>query len=157
MRRRCRDRRPIVSGLPGEARSKEVWKVEEEKMAWEIRVTLQDRPGTLAGMSEALGKAGVNIETLASFGAGGQFSVRAVVDDAELARKALDEAGITPEAVKEALLVTLDDRPGALGAFARKLADAGINIESSYVAGDEAGTKRLVFTVDDLEKAKGLL
>lgn len=126
-------------------------------MAWEIRVTLEDRPGTLAGMSEALGKAGVNIETLAAFTAGGQFGVRALVEDGDLARKALDEAGITVEAVKEPVLVALDDRPGALGAFARKLADAGVNIESSYVAGDEDGKKRLIFTVDNLEKARSLL
>ena len=126
-------------------------------MAWEIRVTLQDRPGSLAGMSDALGKAGVNIETLAAFTAGGQFGVRVVVEDADLARKTLDEAGIAVEAVKEPFLVSLDDRPGVLAAFARKLADAGINIESSYVAGDEDGKKRLVITVDDREKARSLL
>jgi hypothetical protein len=126
-------------------------------MAREISVTLQDRPGTLAGLSEVLGRVGVNIQTFAALAAAGQFSVRVLVEDADTARKALETEGITVEAVKEPLLISLDDIPGALGAFARRVADAGINIESSYVLGDENGKKRLVFTVDDPGKARGLL
>lgn len=126
-------------------------------MAWELSVTVEDRPGTLAGLSESLGRAGVNIETLAAFVAGGQFVVRVLVEDAEVARKALEGEGMTVEAVKEPLVVSLDHAPGALGTFARRVAEAGINIESSYVLGDEDGKKRLVFTVDDPERARGLL
>jgi hypothetical protein len=126
-------------------------------MAWELSVTVEDRPGTLAGLSEALGRAGVNIETLAAFVAGGQFVVRVLVEDAEVARKALEGEGMTVEAVKEPLVVSLDHAPGALGALARRVSEAGINIESSYVLGDEDGKKRLVFTVDDPERARGLL
>lgn len=126
-------------------------------MTWELSLTLQDRPGQLAGMSEILGRAGVNIQTLAALATGGQFCVRVLVEDADTARKALEEEGITVEAVKEPLLVSLDDTPGALGACARRVADAGVNIESSYVLGDEDGRKRLVFTVDDPEKARSLL
>lgn len=126
-------------------------------MTWELSVTLQDRPGQLAGMSEILGRAGVNIQTLAALATGGQFCVRVLVEDADTARKALEEEGITVEAVKEPLLVSLYDTPGALGACARRVADAGVNIESSYVLGDEDGRKRLVFTVDDPEKARSLL
>jgi len=126
-------------------------------MAWEIRVTVEDRPGTLAGISEALAKAGVNIRTLAAFAAGGQFPVRVLVEEADSARKALEEAGISVEEVKQPFVVSVEDRPGALAAFARKLADAGVNVESSYVLGDDNGKKRLVITVDDPEKAKDLL
>jgi hypothetical protein len=126
-------------------------------MAWELSLTLDDRPGTLAGLSETLGRAGVNIETLAAFTAGGQFAVRVLVEDTEAARNALEDEGMKVEATKEPLVASLDDAPGALGALARRMAEAGINIESSYVLGDEDGKKRLVFTVDDPERARGLL
>ena len=126
-------------------------------MAWEIRVTVEDRPGTLAGISEALAQAGVNIRALAALAAGGQFPVRVLVEEADSARKALEEAGIPVEGVKEPFVVSVDDHPGALATFARKLADAGINIESSYVLGDDNGKKRLVVTVDEPEKARDLL
>ena len=33
----------------------------------DLTIYLEDRPGTLADMSEALGKAGINIEGLAGF------------------------------------------------------------------------------------------
>jgi hypothetical protein len=126
-------------------------------MAWELSITLEDRPGTLAGLSEVLGRAGVNIETVAAFVAGGQFGVRVLVDDAEVARKALEGEGMTVDAIKDPLVVSLDHAPGALGVLARRVANAGINIESSYVLGDENGKKRLVLTVDDPERARSLL
>ena len=126
-------------------------------MAWEIRVTVDDSPGTLAGISEALAKAGVNIQTIAALAAGGQFPVRVLVEEGDMARKALEEAGILVDGVKEPFIVSVEDRPGALAAFACKLADAGINIESSYVLGDDDGRKRLVVTVDHPEEARALL
>ncbi len=45
------------------------------------------------------------------------------------------------------------DRPGYLAEITKKLSDAGINVEVGYVATDT----RLVFVVDDPERARGLL
>ena len=54
----------------------------------------------------------------------------------------------------EALLVARgEDRPGYLAEIAKKLSDAGINVEVGYVASDT----RLVFVVDDPDRARGLL
>ena len=44
-------------------------------MAKDLTVVLEDRPGTLAAMGEALGKAGVNIEGICGFPAGGKGTV----------------------------------------------------------------------------------
>ncbi len=52
--------------------------------------------------------------------------------------------------------VSLDDRPGELGRFARRLADSGINITSLYIAGGRSGDKEIVVAVDDLHKARRL-
>jgi hypothetical protein len=38
----------------------------------DLTILMEDRPGTLANVGEALGNAGVNIEGMCGFGAGGQ-------------------------------------------------------------------------------------
>jgi len=52
--------------------------------------------------------------------------------------------------------VTLEDEPGALGRYCRKLADASINLEAVYLAGERNGAKELVLAVSDLQAARGV-
>jgi len=126
-------------------------------MAKELSVTLEDKPGTLAKLTEALGAAGVNIETF--FAAPGpKGNCRILVDDADAARKAIEKAGLRVDNERDALAVEVDDQAGALGKVARKLANAQVNIESAYVAGGGNGKKKkVVIITQDAEKAKGLL
>jgi len=125
-------------------------------MSKELSVTLEDKPGTLAKLTEALGAAGVNIETF-FVAPGPKSNCRIVVDDAAAARKAIEGAGYTVDNERDALAVDLDDQAGALGRVARKLANAQVNIESAYVAGGGSGKKKIVIISADAEKAKGLL
>jgi len=120
----------------------------------DLTVRMENRPGALAEVGEALGRAGVNIEAVAGFGFDNHGMAHLVVDDADAAKAALREAGVEFEAEQEALVVTLDDEPGAIGAYARRLADAGVNIEAAYLGGKAAGEMELIFVVSDPEKAK---
>lgn len=54
---------------------------------------------------------------------------------------------------REILIVEEASQPGALGQIARKIADAGVNLDLSYV--NDKG--QLVLGVDDLEKARAAL
>lgn len=126
-------------------------------MAKELSVTLEDKPGTLAKLTEALGAAGVNIETF-FVAPGPKGNCRILVDDAAKARAAIEKAGMRVDSEREALAVELDDQAGSLGRVARKLANAQVNIESAYVAGGGNGKKKkVVIITQDAEKAKGLL
>lgn len=118
-------------------------------MPTEIVVQAQDQPGMLAALGELLGEADVNITAAAAFTEGGQGYIHVVLERADLALAALHDAGWTVLTVQEVLTVTLDDRPGALGRFARNLSDNGINITSLYLAGSRGGDKELVVSVDD--------
>lgn len=122
--------------------------------AREFKVTMEDRPGSLAKLTEALGKGGVNIEGIAAIPSGGKGDIRVVMGNAAGARQALQGAGITVEGEREVLVVDLPHRPGELAKVARKLADAGVNIDSVYSMGDRGGNRQVVLGVDDLEKAR---
>ncbi len=116
----------------------------------DLTVMLEDRPGTLASLGEALGKAGVNIEGLCGVPSEGKGAIHILVEDAAAARKAIEAAGIHVHEERDVLVVTLEDRPGELGRICRKIAQAGVNINLTYAA---TGT-RLVLGVDNLDKAR---
>jgi hypothetical protein len=119
-------------------------------MVKDLTVVLENRPGKLAEMGEALGKAGINIEGMCGAAAEGNASVHILVQDSAGARRALEASGTKVSREREVLVLQIEDRPGALGAVARKIASAGVNIDLVYLASGN----RLVIGVDDLSKAR---
>jgi hypothetical protein len=122
-------------------------------MAKDLTILLEDRPGTMADVGEALGKAGVNIEGLCGFPCEGKGIGHVLVEDdaaAVAARDALEGIGLEVRRERQVLVLEIEDRPGALGEVSRRMADAGVNIDLVYLA-----TKtRLVLGVDDVDKAR---
>jgi hypothetical protein len=125
-------------------------------MATDFTIILEDRPGELARVGEALGNAGVNIEGVSAVVTDGRGIVHLAVEDADAARSAFAGAGIEVAREADALLIEIgggEDRPGTLGRVARKLADAGVNIEALYLAHHE----RDVVVTSDNETARSAL
>lgn len=103
-------------------------------MAIDLAVTVEDRPGALAGLGEAAGTAGVNLLGVSGVGSGAGSVVHLLVDDADAARSALAAAGFDRVDAREVVVVDIEDRPGALGELARGIADAGVNLDLVYLA-----------------------
>jgi hypothetical protein len=123
-------------------------------MLEEIIVTVDDRPGVLAEIGELLGRTGVNIETLSTSAHNGLGYVHLIVDDGDDAAEALKQNDFKVTDSRSVLVTTLDDRPGELGRYCRRLAEAGVAISSVYVAKRTGGETELIFAVDDLGTAK---
>jgi hypothetical protein len=119
----------------------------------DLIVTLEDRPGTIAEVGEALGQAGINIDGLCGFPCQGKGMLHILVEDAARARRALEDAGLEVSSEREVLLLEAEDRPGELGEVAHKMASSGVNIDLIYTATQT----RLVIGVDNLEKARAAL
>ncbi len=122
-------------------------------MLEELTVTVPDDPGTLARVGELLGAHGVNIETLTASQHDGLGLIHLVVDDGGEAAQVLAANGFRVDASRPVLAVTLDDRPGELGRYCRRLADSGVSISAVYVARRGGGETELIFAVDNLEAA----
>jgi hypothetical protein len=122
-------------------------------MARDLAITVEDKPGELANLGEATGRAGINVDGMCCFSSEGRFLVHLLVEDAGGARRAVEDAGYTSIEEREVVVVALEDRPGALGEAARKIAAAGVNIELAYLATDT----RLVVGADDLDKVRTVL
>ncbi|MGB2894544.1 MAG: hypothetical protein WBB65_00095 [Anaerolineales bacterium] len=122
-------------------------------MAKDLTIHLEDRPGALAEMGEALGKSVVNIDGICGVSCEGVGVLHILVEDADAARSAVEQAGFKVQSERDVLVVNIVDRPGELGDIARKLANAGINLDLLYLA----ASMDLVIGVDDLEKAESAL
>jgi hypothetical protein len=120
----------------------------------DLTVILEDRPGSLGDLGEATGAAGINVEGVCGTTEGGQGVIHVLVDDAEAARAALSDAGFEIRGERDVLVVDVEDRPGTMGEVARRIGDAGVNIELAYTT---FGDVRLVLGVDDADKARASL
>ncbi len=126
-------------------------------MATDLTVILEDRPGELARLGEATGEGGVNLQGMAAFtGVTGEGKgvIHILVEDAAAARKTLEAAEIRIADEREALVVDLHDQPGSLGELARRLGEAGVNIELAYTT---FGGVKVVIVSDDLDAARSVL
>ena len=120
----------------------------------DLTVIMEDKPGKLAELGEATGRAGVNIEGACAMVGDGKGFIHLAVKDADAARGALEDAGIEVADEREAIVVDLHDKPGALGEIARDLAEADVNIDVAYTIFSGV---RLVILTEDLDKARDVL
>ena len=117
----------------------------------DLAIDLDDRPGALAEMGEALAHAGVSIEGGGAWVVGGCGAAHFLFNDGDAARRALEAAGIRVLAQRDVLVQRLNQAvPGQLGKLTRKMSDAGVNIEVLYSDHDH----QMILVVDDHEKGR---
>jgi hypothetical protein len=124
----------------------------------EFTIRLEDRPGTLGKLCQALAEQDVNILAYQQFPhEKGKGSVRLVVDNPDKTRATLDRQR-SDYTETEVAKVMLANRPGELARVASRLGEAGININYGY-SGAEPGASAsfLILGVADAGKAVKLL
>ncbi|HEX9610051.1 MAG TPA: ACT domain-containing protein [Candidatus Limnocylindria bacterium] len=116
-------------------------------------IELENKPGSLAQVAEALGERGINITAISGVTAGTAGALGVLTNDESGTREVLKSAGIK---VREIGLVSvsLENKPGALGQVARKLADAGVNIELLLGTGMSGSNVTVALGVDNVEAAQ---
>ena len=119
----------------------------------DLAIALDNRPGALADMGEALGKAGVSVEGGGAWVVDGKGVAHFLFKDGGAARKALEANGIRVLAEREVVVQRLKQAvPDQLGQLARRMGDAGVNIEVMYSDHDN----QLILVVDNIEKARAV-
>ena len=119
----------------------------------DLTIALENRPGALAEMGEALGRAGVSVEGGGAFVVNGVGVAHFLFADGAAARRALEAAGIRVLAERDVLVQRLrQGEPGQLGKISRWMAEAGVNIEVQYSDHDH----QLILVVDDFAKGRAV-
>ena len=119
----------------------------------QLTVPCENRPGSLAQITTALGNAKVNIVGFLLSSVKAKSHVKLIVDDVEKAKEALYDAEL-PYFETVVLHVRVPNVPGALGRFAARLAAKKINILSGYQTIEKDSKKAsVVMEVSNLEQA----
>jgi hypothetical protein len=122
----------------------------------QLTVTAESKPGVLAKVCDALAKAGVNIVAICAAESAGRGKIRLVVSDPAKAKSAFAAAKIRC-GEEPALLLSMDDRPGALAEVASRLAAAKVNIKCAYASTTGGGRAQVVVAVANPDKAERAL
>ncbi|MCW0456462.1 ACT domain-containing protein [Xanthomonas sacchari] len=119
----------------------------------DVEIHLEDRPGALSAMAQALGAAGISIEGGGVWRVDGRAVAHFLFDAAAPASETLRAHGFHVAAEHPVVSLRLDqDTPGQLGLLTGMLGAAGINIAVQY--SDHHG--HLILVVDDPAGARAI-
>lgn len=119
----------------------------------DLTIEVENEPGALARVARAISDAGVNISAATFTRPGDMAELHILVPHAEAARHALAISSTAVTREREVVVVEAHDRPGELADLARKVAEAGINLDLVYVA----TRTRVVFGAEDIDALKAVL
>jgi hypothetical protein len=123
----------------------------------QLVISERSKPGVLAQVASVLGGAGVNIKAFSAPEVTGTGNLRLLVADLEGARAALRAAKIRFRE-EVALVLSLENKPGALKEVADLLNKARINIKCGYCTPSREGKRAIVvLTVSNTQKALDVL
>lgn len=127
------------------------------QLATQLALFLDNKPGTLARVCDALSQAKINIYAISTSDTVDHSVVRVVLSNARKALLLFEEHG-TLVVESEVLLIEGDNKPGSLARLCHKLADAKINIEYAYCATPPDARKGLlILRVSNAKKAMKVL
>ena len=109
----------------------------------QLALFLENRPGTLARVCDALSTEKVNIFALTISDTVDHSVVRMIVNDVDRVRRLFEAHGALVVET-EVLMIEGDNKPGSLAKIARKLAAAKVNIEYAYFATSPGAKKGLL-------------
>ena len=117
----------------------------------DLVIRLENRPGALAEMGEALAAGGISIEGGGAWVMDGSGIAHFLFEDGAKARQVLEANGIDVISENEILVQRLkQDQPGQLGKLSRLMQQAGVNIEVLY----SDHNNQMILVVDDYAKGK---
>jgi hypothetical protein len=123
----------------------------------QLAVFLENRPGALARVCEALAKAGINIHALTVSDTVDHSVVRMIVSDPTKALMLMGERGVLAFE-NDVLFIDATNERGVLGKIADALSRAEVNIEYAYFAtGANSPNGIIVLRPSNVEKARQAL
>jgi len=120
----------------------------------EISVTIVNKIGILADISEIIANHGINIEAVGGIAIENKAMLMLLTNDSRRALDALVAKGYKSAKENEVAVVELENKPGALKNVAKKLAQEGIDIKYIYgSACSGACPSKIVLSTNDNAKA----
>ncbi len=131
--------------------------MERVRKAKEVRVVTGNKVGMLAEITKQIFRAGVNIEDICAYARGEEASFYLITSDNEKVKSTLSRKGYQIEE-RDVVILSLENRPGALSEVAEELKKAGINLKYIYATTSEKAEKTtIVLSSNNDDKAVEVL
>jgi hypothetical protein len=104
--------------------------------AYDFTIVIPHSKGSLATLAEELGREKINIEGLCAVEQNGNVIFHLLTTDKDATVRVINKVGYKVSRETEVIMERIENQPGALGKVTRRLADAGINLTTVYVATD---------------------
>ncbi len=115
----------------------------------QLSIFVENKFGRLEAIIDCLSKNNINLRALSLAEAPDYGVLRVIVDDAEKAKKALNDMGVIAK-ITDVVAVYIDDRSGGLASVLSILKDAEISIEYMYAfLGRTEGKALMVLKAED--------
>ena len=119
----------------------------------QIVVSIENAPGRLFDVTNALGKAGINLRALNLVDTGAFGQLRLLVSNVAKARRILMEKAI-PAHVNEVVAVEIEDKPGSLAQVLKPLYEANVQVIFTYAfIGFSQDKAVMIFRFSDNDRA----
>ena len=127
------------------------------KIVQQLSLFVENKPGTLADVCQALARQKISIHALSVSDAVDHAVIRMVVDQAERAIHLLGEHGVLV-VERDVLMLKGRNQPGEMATIARKLARSRVNIDYAYTATPPGASDGvMVLRVSDMKRARRVL
>jgi hypothetical protein len=104
--------------------------------AYDFTIVAPHTKGSLANLAEEMGREKINIEGLCAVEHNEGVIFHLLTTDKAATTRAITKVGYKVTRETEVIVERVEDRPGMLGTVTRRLADAGINLTTVYLATD---------------------
>lgn len=104
--------------------------------AYDFTIVAPHSKGSLATLAEELGREKINIEGLCAVEQNGSAILHLLTTDRAATTRAIAAIGYQVSRETEVIVERVENQPGALGKVTRRLADAGVNLTTVYLATD---------------------
>jgi len=124
-------------------------------MTYQVSIFLENKLGHLEKVTAVLKAAGINIRSLhLNHTANGWGILNLVVSNPELAYQLLNENGMSA-ALREIVVVKMEDKPGGLDELLKNIVKAGVNFTNAYGrVVNEGDSAFFVIDVQDIPDAR---
>lgn len=128
--------------------------VKDANLGKELVVAVPNKVGILADISKLLADRGINIEGVAGYAVASEAKIMLVVEDTLRAKEALAKSGYKIIKENEVVVVSLENKTGALKDITARLAKENIDISHAYGTACSAGCPaKIVLATTNNEKA----
>jgi hypothetical protein len=104
--------------------------------AYDFAIAVPHNKGSLANLAEEMSRENINIEGLCALEHSGSVIFHLLTTDKAATARAISKVGYKITGETEVIVERVEDRPGMLANVTRRIADAGINLTTAYLATD---------------------